>query len=103
MKYTFYTFIFVLLVSCNLTGTHTNETYFGGQIINPKGNFVLLLKDDIVLDTLYLNAENKFIKSYSSIEEGLYTFKHGVEFQYVYLEPWGYNKILIRGYLYSHI
>lgn len=70
------------------------ETYFGGQIINPKDNFVLLLKDDITIDTLYLNSENKFISNYKNLKEGLYSFKHGIEFQYVYLEP--NDSVLVR-------
>lgn len=71
-----------------------NLTYFGGQIINPETNYVLLLKDEKVLDTMLLDENNQFLKKIPSLQEGLYTFKHGNEFQYVYLAP--SDSVLVR-------
>lgn len=82
-----------LMMGCKKTNGD-NLTYFGGQIINPKTNFVLLLKDEKVLDTLLLDKNNRFLKGIPSLQEGLYTFKHGNEFQYIYFEP--SDSILIR-------
>ena len=94
MKHFIFPIVAIMLLGCNTAKTGDATTYFGGQIINPKSDFVLLLKDDKVIDTLPINKSNKFIKSYNSINEGLYTFKHGTEFQYVYFEPG--DSILIR-------
>lgn len=69
-------------------------TYFGGQIINPETNYVLFLKDEKVLDTILLDENNKFLKEIPAIQEGLYTFKHGNEFQYIYLVP--SDSVLVR-------
>lgn len=69
-------------------------TYFGGQIINPKTKYVLFLKDEKVLDTLLLDENNRFLTEIPSLQEGLYAFKHGIEFQYIYLEPT--DSILVR-------
>lgn len=94
MKYILHSLAIILLISCNSTNNKNGITYFGGEIINPKDSFVVLLKDDTIIDTLKLNKENRFIASYKNLDEGLYTFKHGIEFQYIYLEP--KDSILIR-------
>ena len=40
-----------------------------------------------VLDSARLDSHNKFSFTLDSLKLGLYTFKHGAEFQYLYLEP----------------
>tara|TARA_R110001583_G_scaffold17310_7_gene70183 strand:+ start:11239 stop:12630 length:1392 start_codon:yes stop_codon:yes gene_type:complete len=94
MKYLISSILTILLFSCNNTKNKNTITYFGGQIINPKSNYVLFLKDDKIIDTLKLDSENRFIKGFKSLNEGLYIFKHGIEFQYVYLEP--KDSVLVR-------
>jgi hypothetical protein len=74
------------LISCDSEKKET-LTYFGGKIINPKSNQVVLFTMDRVIDTFYLNNQNKFIGKLSNIDEGLYYFFHGNENQYIYLEP----------------
>ena len=93
MKFIIYGIFVFLTFGCK----NTNEnamTYFGGQIINPKTNYVLFLKDEKVLDTLLLDENNRFLTEMPSLKEGLYRFKHGTEFQYIYLEP--ADSILVR-------
>jgi hypothetical protein len=95
MKHYIYTFIiFISIISCNTTDKNNNLTSFGGEIINPKSDFVLFLKDGNIIDTLLLDSDNHFINNYTSLDEGLYTFKHGTEFQYVYVQP--NDSILVR-------
>jgi thiol-disulfide isomerase/thioredoxin len=93
MKYIFYVILVFLTFSCK-KNNQNGLTYFGGQIINPKTNFVLLLKDEKVLDTLLLDENNSFLTEIPSLQEGLYAFKHGAEFQYMYLEP--ADSIMVR-------
>ncbi len=93
MKYFISAILAILTLSCTSTDKEAS-TYFGGEIINPKSNFVLFLKDDKVIDTLLLDENNRFLNNYSSLTEGLFTFKHGIEFQYIYLKPT--DSILIR-------
>ncbi len=78
--------VLLLVASCNST-EENNTTYFGGKIKNPRGKYVYILKEDKILDSIILNSNNKFTFQLDSIELGLYTFKHGPEFQYLYLEP----------------
>jgi hypothetical protein len=81
------------IVGCAGT-SEKNVTYFGGKIINPKSNFVVLYDNEVVLDTLYLDNNDSFLGGIEFLDEGLYYFKHGNEHQYIYLEP--QDSVLIR-------
>jgi len=72
----------------------TRAIYFGGHIKNPKDDKVYLLKKDSSIATAKINQEHKFYFKLDSLEEGLYKFKHGEEFQYLYLED--KDSLLIR-------
>lgn len=66
--------------------TNSYVAYFGGEIINPQENYVLFLKDDNVIDTIYLDKNNRFLHKFDSLSPGLYTFKHNPEYQYIYFD-----------------
>lgn len=83
----------ILIGSCN-TSKQDTYTYFGGKIIHPKSEYVLLFSNETLIDTLFLDKEDKFLGKYKDFNEGFYYFKHGGEFQYVYLQP--KDSILIR-------
>lgn len=92
--------LIIFLVSCN-TGTENNTlnndvVYFGGNIINPVSKEVKLVKTDGKTDTLIakLDKNNFFIFKIDSLKTGAYTFHHGEEFQYVYLEK--HDSLMIR-------
>ncbi len=74
------------VISCK-KAEENPRTYFGGKITNPKGTYVYLLKNEQVLDSAKINPTNKFLFQLDSLSTGLYTFKHGPEFQYIFLEP----------------
>lgn len=94
MKYFISVILTILALSCKTTNKENTTIYFGGEIINPKSNFVLFLKNDNVIDTLLLDNNNRFMANYESLEEGLYSFVHGIEFQNIYLEP--KDSLLVR-------
>lgn len=78
---------FSLLTSCKKGFEADNYTaYFGGEIMNPQEKYVLFLKDNKVVDTLYLDKNNRFFHKFDSLTPGLYTFKHHPEYQYVYFD-----------------
>jgi hypothetical protein len=62
---------------------NTNETgdyaFFGGEIINPNNDYVLLYDSKDKVDTLYLDHNNRFLRKISNFESGLYSFVHGGE------------------------
>ncbi len=75
------------LISCeNSNNNGSGETWVGGQIINPKSDYVVLFKDHNLLDTIKLNSENFFYYKMDSVTPGLYSFTHK-EYQIFYLEP----------------
>ncbi|MCF6182566.1 hypothetical protein [Lutibacter sp.] len=95
MKYLITFILLITMFGCSKQNqSGKNDIYFGGDIINPKSKYVLFLKDDKVLDTINLDKNNRFIAKFKHLKEGLYTFKHGVEFQYVYLQP--SDSVLVR-------
>ena len=79
--------LFSSLVSCKKVFEKNNYTaYFGGEIINPQDKFLVFMKDNEVIDTIYLDKNNRFMHKFDSLSPGLYTFKHDPEYQYVYFD-----------------
>lgn len=79
--------LLISLASCEKSfDADDYEAYFGGEIINPQNNFVLFLKDDKIIDTIFLDKNNRFLHKFDSLTPGLYTFKHLPEYQYIYFD-----------------
>tara|TARA_B100000787_G_scaffold170313_1_gene166312 strand:+ start:27885 stop:29282 length:1398 start_codon:yes stop_codon:yes gene_type:complete len=93
LSYLIVSFLITVFIGCN-NKSESHGAYFGGKIINPKSNHVILFENETVLDTFYLNKDNTFLGELTSLKEGLYYFKHGNERQYLYLEP--KDSLLIR-------
>ena len=55
-------FVISLITTQFFSGCQKNNyhktSYFGGKIINPKSNNVILFKNNIAMDTFYLNSNN---------------------------------------------
>ncbi|GMN09079.1 thioredoxin family protein [Croceitalea sp. MTPC9] len=77
---------FCLLASCGQQSESNESVYFSGEIVNPTSDYIVLYKDDKVVDSARLNKDNRFSFKLSNIEEGLHHFDHSPELQYVYLE-----------------
>lgn len=92
IKY-FIPLILIVFVGCNQSDNN-KPTYFGGKIINPKSDFVVLTDNYDFNDTIPLGKNNTFLGSYHNFKEGLYIFHHGNELQYVYMQP--SDSLLIR-------
>ena len=72
----------------------TNYAYLGGEIINPNANFIVLSKDEVVIDTVKLDGRNRFLYKIDNLNEGIYTFRHGGEYQIILLEQ--KDSVLLR-------
>lgn len=68
--------------------------YFGGEIINPNNPYVLFCKDNVVIDSLKLDSNNRFFIKFDSLTPGMYSFKHEPEYQYVYFDK--NDSIMVR-------
>lgn len=60
--------------------------FFGGEIVNPTSDYVVLYHNDTYVDSVKLDANNHFAFNLEGIEEGLYHFDHSPELQYIYLK-----------------
>lgn len=66
----------------------TNSAYLGGEITNPKSDLVVLVDPEgEIIDTLSLDTNNRFIYKIENVTPGLYSFRHGGEYQLVIIEP----------------
>lgn len=76
------------LMSCQKdSNKHGQLAYFGGEIINPNNDYILLLSPNQKFDTLFLDDSHRFFTKIDNLESGLYTFTHGGEYQMALLEP----------------
>ncbi|NER17512.1 TlpA family protein disulfide reductase [Spongiivirga citrea] len=95
MKHLYFFILIPLLISCgNSTDQKNDVAYFGGQIVNPNEDFLLLFKENVLIDTIQLDKNNRFLVEIDSVVPGIYHFYHSPEYQYVHVEP--NDSILIR-------
>ncbi|GMN04952.1 thioredoxin family protein [Croceitalea sp. MTPC5] len=83
-----------VFLACTGKKASSDTVYFGGEIVNPSSEYVVLYKNDVILDSAKLDQNNRFAFSLKNIDEGLHHFDHLPEQQYVYLERG--DSILIR-------
>ena len=79
-------FISLLLIACNdKNDTISQNTYLGGEIVNPKSDYIIISKDGATIDTIELDSNNFFSYQFKNPKEGLYSFHHN-EYQMFFLE-----------------
>ncbi len=82
------------IVSCNNKEETTDgATWLGGEIVNPKNDYVYITRNNKVFDTVKLDGNNYFSYQFENPEKGIYFFNHN-EYQAVYIEPG--DSILLR-------
>ncbi|WP_298476405.1 redoxin domain-containing protein [uncultured Maribacter sp.] len=77
----------LILASCNTVEKVSPSVFFAGEIVNPTSKYLVLHKGEKAIDSVLLDANNRFSFTFDSIPRGLYSFNHAPEHQYVYLEP----------------
>ena len=78
--------IIISFFSCNYN-KDINFAYLGGEIVNPKSKTVILYNTNgKISDTLTLDNKNRFIHKVTHLKSGLYSIRHGDEYQMVLLE-----------------
>lgn len=87
-------FVIGIFFACGEKSNTPQVVYFAGEIVNPTSDYVVLYKNDVVIDSAKLDKDNLFSFSIENIEEGLHHFDHAPELQYVYLEQG--DSLLIR-------
>lgn len=82
------------ILSCSNKFGECPSVFFGGEIVNPTSDYVVLYRNDSYIDSVQLDDNNRFSFNLQGIEEGLYHFDHNPELQYVYLQEG--DSLLIR-------
>lgn len=80
----------VLLISSCKNSAHNESddfAYIGGEIINPTENTIILESKNKTIDTIKLDGRNRFFYKIDNFYPGIYTFRHGSEYQMIMLEP----------------
>ncbi|HET8837970.1 MAG TPA: hypothetical protein VFM82_03145 [Flavobacteriaceae bacterium] len=77
---------FIFLIGCKDEPVR-DTTYIHGEIVNPFENYILLYKDNDLVDTIFLNDRNTFTYELKEAEEGLYIFRQPPESQTIYIVP----------------
>jgi len=91
----FSTSLMAFLTSCEREFKKDDYTaYFGGEVSNPTSPYVLFCKDSKVIDSVKLDADNRFMMKFDSLTPGLYNFKNEPEYQYVYFDK--NDSIMVR-------
>ncbi|WAC02106.1 hypothetical protein N7U66_20390 [Lacinutrix neustonica] len=76
--------ILLLIVSCipdSETSIQDHQAYFGGEVINPNSDYIVLRKSGKLIDSIFLDKKNKFSYKLEDFEPGLYNFYDGKEAQ----------------------
>jgi len=87
-------YITVIFIGCAEQSRTSEVVYFAGEIVNPTSDYIVLYKNEVVVDSAKLDKDNLFSFTIENVEEGLHHFDHTPELQYIYLEPG--DSILIR-------
>ena len=87
----FYIIVFLMLTTvfgCKNENTDEGDiAYFGGEIINPNKDYIVLYGPQMTTsDTILLDKKNRFLHKITHLIPGVYSFVHG-EYQMVIVEP----------------
>jgi hypothetical protein len=70
--------------SCN--NDDPNVFFIGGEIINPSSSSVNIYRNNIKIDSIELDADNKFFKQIDNANSGIYRIEHLPEYQNILVD-----------------
>ena len=85
MKKAFYIVLLYFVYACSSESV-PEGAFLGGQIINPSSKTVSIYKNNKLLDSIVLGANNRFERSYDSLDYGIFKFEHLPESQTLLIE-----------------
>ena len=78
-------FISLFPISC-VEDNQNNSFFLGGEIINPSSGYVNFYYNNIKIDSIQLDSQNKFFKKIEDIRPGIYRIEHVPENQNIIVE-----------------
>lgn len=85
MKKAFYIVLLYFVYACSSESV-PEGAFLGGQIINPSSKTVSIYKNNKLLDSIVLGANNRFERRYDSLDYGIFKFEHLPESQTLLIE-----------------
>ncbi|MCY4160956.1 MAG: redoxin domain-containing protein [Flavobacteriaceae bacterium] len=73
--------------ACVHQSSKNTSVFFGGEVINPLSDYVILYQGEFPIDTLVLNDQNMFASRYDTIHSGIYQLDLLVDAQDILFEP----------------
>jgi len=70
--------------SCN--NNDPNVFYIGGEIVNPSSSSVNIYRNNIKIDSIELDTDNKFFKQINNVDSGIYRIEHLPEYQNILVD-----------------
>ena len=70
--------------SCN--NNDPSVFYIGGEIVNPSSSSVNIYRNNIKIDSIELDADNKFFKQINNVDSGIYRIEHLPEYQNILVD-----------------
>lgn len=87
------TIVSSLLIGCNKDKAAENTTTLSGQVVNPALDYIVLAQEGHAMDTVFLDAQNRFSHTFETEKLGLFNLIHN-ERQLVHVEKG--DQILVR-------
>ncbi len=79
--------VIILFFSSSCNQDNQNSSFFlGGEIINPSSGYVNFYYNNIKIDSIELDSNNKFFKKIEDIKPGIYRIEHLPENQNIIVE-----------------
>ena len=79
--------VIILFFSSSCNQENQNTSFFlGGEIINPSSGYVNFYYNNIKIDSIELDSNNKFFKKIEDIKPGIYRIEHVPENQNIIVE-----------------
>tara|TARA_B100000886_G_scaffold6272_1_gene3976 strand:- start:147 stop:1550 length:1404 start_codon:yes stop_codon:yes gene_type:complete len=79
--------LIILLFPISCSEDYQNNSFFlGGEIINPSSSYVNFYYNNIKIDSILLDSQNKFFKKIEDIRPGIYRIEHVPENQNIIVE-----------------
>ncbi|MEM7086163.1 MAG: thioredoxin-like domain-containing protein [Bacteroidota bacterium] len=74
-------------MSCNQSSENScGSAWIGGEVVNPKKDYVIIWQSRKTIDTVPLDENNFFLYQFEHLEPGMYFFSHN-EYQALFVEP----------------